>query len=100
MAFIDLNKIDNLNEVKGQSIWTSVSFKDHKEINNNSHLCFPFATRYFSDLTSFSIFLQDNENKKTEFVSGKKKKSAFLIFKLIYISYEQSKKSVSFSVTN
>ena len=81
---IDLNKIDNWNEVKGQSFWTSVSFEDHKEINNNSHLCFPFVTRSFSDLISFRIFLQDDENKKIDFVSGEKK-SAFLIFKLIYI---------------
>ena len=84
LAVIDLNKIDNWNEVKGQSIWTSVSFEDCKEINNNSHLCFPFVTRSFSDLISFRIFLQDDENKKIDFVSGEKK-SAFLIFKLIYI---------------
>ena len=31
-AIIDLNKINNWSEVKGQSVWTSVAFKDHKEI--------------------------------------------------------------------
>ena len=77
LAVIDLNKIDNWNEVKDQSIWTSVSFEDHKEINNNSHLCFPFVTRSFSDLISFTIFLQDDENKKIDFVSGEKKISIF-----------------------
>ena len=77
MAEIDLNKINNWSDVKGQSIWTSVAFKDHKEINNNSHLCFPFATRSFSDLTSFSIFLQDDQNQKIEFKSGEKKISIF-----------------------
>ena len=41
-----------------------LSFKGHKEINNNSHLCFPFITRSFSDLTNFIIFLQDDKNKK------------------------------------
>ena len=78
LAIIDLSKINNWSE--GQSVWTSVAFKDHKEINNNSHLCFPFATRTFNDLTSFSIFLQDDRNKKIEFKSGEKK-LAFLIFK-------------------
>ena len=73
LAIIDLNKINNWSEVKGQSVWTSVAFKDHKEINNNSHLCFPFATKTFNDLTSFSIFLQDDRNKKIEFKSGEKK---------------------------
>ena len=73
LAEIDLNKINNWSDVKGQSIWTSVAFKDHKEINNNSHLCFPFATRSFSDLTSFSIFLQDDQNQKIELNWEKKK---------------------------
>ena len=73
LAVIDLNKINNWNDIKGQSIWTNAAFKDHKEINNNNHLCFPFTTRSFSDLTSFSIFLQDDSNKKIEFKSGKKK---------------------------
>ena len=26
-------------------------FKDHREINNNSHLCFPFTAKPFSDLS-------------------------------------------------
>ena len=57
IAMIDLNKISNWTEIKGQSIWVSVSFKDQKEINNNSHLCFPFVTRSFNNLTSFSTYL-------------------------------------------
>ena len=73
LAIVDLNKINNWADVKGQSIWTNAPFKDHKEINNNNHLCFPFITRSFSDLTSFSIFLQDDTNKKVEFKSGEKK---------------------------
>ena len=77
LAVIDLNKINNWSDIKGQSIWTNVAFKDHKEINNNSHLCFPFITRSFKDLTSFSIFLQDNTNKKIEFKSTEKKPSIF-----------------------
>ena len=77
LAIVDLNKINNWADVKGQSIWTNAPFKDHKEINNNNHICFPFITRSFSDLTSFSIFLQDNTNKKIEFKSGEKKISIF-----------------------
>ena len=55
----------------------NVQFKDHKEINNNNHLCFPFITRSFSDLTSFSIFFQDNQNEKIRFEIGEKKISIF-----------------------
>ena len=77
LAEIDTSKIKNWNEIKGQSIWVNVQFKDHKEINNNSHLCFLFITRSFSDLTSFNIFLQDDQNKKIEFKEGEKKISIF-----------------------
>ena len=73
VTIIDLDKISYWKEVKGQFIWISVSFKDQKEINNNSHLCFSFATRSLNDLTSFSIYLQDNKNKEVEFNSGEKK---------------------------
>ena len=74
LAVIDLNKINNWNDIKEQSIWTNTAFKDHREINNISHLCLPFTTKYFSDLSSFSIYLQDDTNKKIEFKSGEKKK--------------------------
>ena len=67
IAIIDLNKISNWNDIKGQSISVSVSFKDQKEINNNSRLCFPFVTR------SLSIYLQDDKNKEIEFSSGERK---------------------------
>ena len=77
LAEINTNKISNWNEIKGQSVWVNFQFKDHKEINNNSHLCFPFITRSFSDLTSFNIFLQDDQNKKIEFKEGEKKISIF-----------------------
>ena len=77
LAEINTGKINNWEKIKGQSIWVNVHFKDHKEINNNSHLCFPFVTRSFSDLTSFSIFLQDDQNKKTEFKEGEKKNKHF-----------------------
>ena len=72
ISIIDLDKINNWNEIKGQSIWISVTFKDQKGINN-SHLCFPFVTRSLNDLTSFSIYLQDDKNKEIEFKSGEQK---------------------------
>ena len=77
LAAIDLNKIENWKDVKEKSIWTNTQFKGHKEINNNSHFCFPFITRSFNDLASFSIFLQDDSNKKIEFESSEKKVSVF-----------------------
>ena len=64
LAEIDVSKIKNWDKIKGQSIWVNVQFKDHKEINNDNHLCFPFITRSFSDITSFSIFFPDDQNKK------------------------------------
>ena len=77
LTVIDLNEINNWNDIKGQSIWTNAAFKDHKEINNNNQLCFPFITRSFNDLTNFSVFLQGDSNKKIEFKSGEKKISIF-----------------------
>ena len=73
IAIIDLNKISNWSDIKAQSIWVSVSFKDQKEINNNSDLCFPFVKRSLNDLTSFSIYLQDDKNKEIKFSSGERK---------------------------
>ena len=73
IAIIDLNKISNWTEIKGQSIWVSVFFKDQKEINNNSHLCFPFVTRSFNNLTSFRTYLQEDQNKEIEFNVGERK---------------------------
>ena len=75
IADIDRSKISNWTDIKGQSIWVNAQFKDHKEINNSSHLCFPFVTRTLSDLTSFTINLQDDQNKKIEFKSGEKKRA-------------------------
>ena len=72
MAEIDVSKIKNWEKIKGKSIWVNTQFKDHKEINNNNHLCFPFLTRPFSDLTSFSIFFQDDQNKKLNLLKTKK----------------------------
>ena len=86
LAEIDVSKIQNWEKIKGQSVWVNVQFKDHKEINNNNHLCFPFITRSFSDLTSFSIFFQDNQNKKIKFEKGKKKISIFNFQINIYLT--------------
>ena len=64
----------------------NVQFKDHKEINSNNHLCFPFITRSFSDLTSFNIFFQDDQNKKIEFEKEEKKISIFNFQTDIYLT--------------
>ena len=77
LAVVDLNKINYWIDIKGQSIWTNAAFKDNKEINNNNHFCFPFITRSSIDLTSFSIYLQDDSNKIIEFKSGERKISIF-----------------------
>ena len=71
IGVIDLNKTNNWKDIKGQSIWVNAAFKDHKEINKSIY--FPFTTRSFSDLTSFNIYLQDDNNSKIEFKSREKK---------------------------
>ena len=87
LAEIDVSKIKNWDKIKGQSIWVNVQFKYHKKMNNNNHLCFPFITRSFSDLTSFSIFFQDDQNKKIEFSKDEKKLSIFNFEIDIYLVY-------------
>ena len=77
LTSIDLNKIENWKDLKGKSIWTNVQFKSHKEINNNSHLCFLFITRSFNYLTNFSVFLQDGSNNKIKFESDEQKNKHF-----------------------
>ena len=77
IAKIDLDKIPNLKDIKGESIWVNVPFKDNKEIYNASHLCFPIVTKTLSDLNSFTITLLDDQNKNVEFKSGDKKASIF-----------------------
>ena len=71
----DTEKTNKWEDIKGESIWVNVQFKDHKELNNSNHICFPFVTRTFSDLTSFTILLLDDQNKKIEFKTGEKKVS-------------------------
>ena len=62
IAEIDVSKIKNWKKIKGKSIWVNTQFKDHKEINNNNHLCFPFLTR-----------LEGDQKKKIKFAGDKKK---------------------------
>ena len=76
-SIIDLEKINNWNEIKGQSTWINVAFKDQNEISNNSHICFSFVTRSLNYVLSFSIYLQDDKNKEIEFNSGEQKVSIF-----------------------
>ena len=64
LAVVDVKKKKNWKHIKGQSVWTNAAFKDRKKISNNSHICFPFIRKSFSDLCSFNIFLQDDSYKK------------------------------------
>ena len=73
LTIIDLDKKDNWGKMKGQSTLINAAFKDHKEINNNSHLCFPFMTKSLNDLVSFIIYLIDDDNKELTFKTDEKK---------------------------
>ena len=44
LGIIDLKKINNWNEIKGQSLWINATLEEQREINNSRHLCFPFMT--------------------------------------------------------
>ena len=44
-------------------MWINAAFKDQKEINNNSPLCFPFVTKSLNDLVNFSIYLIGEKNE-------------------------------------
>ena len=86
-SIIDLEKINNWNEIKGQSTWINVAFKDQNEISNNSHICFPFVTRSLNYVPSFNIYLQDDKNKEIEFNSGEQKVSIFNFQVDIYLRW-------------
>ena len=77
LAAIYLDKIGNWSEIKEQSSWINVAFKDEKEINNNSHICFPFTTKSLNYLASFSNYLVGGNNKEPDFTAGEKKISIF-----------------------
>lgn len=77
VTIIDINKINSWSEIKGQSIWINATFKDQKEINNNSQLCFPFVTKSLNDLLNFDIYLQNDKNREIDFNSGEKNNKHF-----------------------
>ena len=62
-----------MEKIKGQSLWINATLKEQKEINNSRHLCFPFTTKKFNDLLSFSISVLDDDNKQITFAENKKK---------------------------
>ena len=78
---IDLNKINNWEEIKGQSLWINTALEEQKEINNSRHFWFPFTTKTLNDLLSFSINLLDDNNKQITFADNEKKIS-ILNFKI------------------
>ena len=62
LGIIDLKKINNWEEIKGQSVWINATLVEQKEINNSMHMCFPFTTKTLNDLLSFSIYLLDDDH--------------------------------------
>ena len=73
LGIIDLKKINNWEEKKGQSIWINATLVEQKEINNSRHMCFPFTTKTLNDLLSFSIYLLDKNNNRITFPDEEKK---------------------------
>ena len=73
IGIIDLKKINNWKEIKGQSIWINATLEEQKEINNSRHFCFPFSTKTLNDLLSFDIYILDDNKKEIAFEDNEKK---------------------------
>ena len=73
LGIIELKKINNWTEMKGQSLWINATIEEQKEINNSRHLCFPFMTSTLNDLLSFSINLIGDLNKEITFEDNEEK---------------------------
>ena len=81
LGITDPKKINNWEEIKGQSIWINATLVEQKEINNSRHIFFPFTTKTLNDLLSFSIYLLDDSNSGITLPDGEKKIS-ILNFKI------------------
>ena len=69
LGIIDLKKINNWEEIKGQSVWINATLQEQREINTSKDLCFPFTTK---TLNKFSINLLDDNNKLITFENNEK----------------------------
>ena len=74
LRIIDLKKINNLGQIKGQSLWINATLEEQKEVTSSRHLCFPFTTSTLNDLLNFSINLIDDNNKQITFEDNEKKR--------------------------
>ena len=73
LGITGLEKINNWEEIKRQSLWINATLEKQKEINNSRHLYFPFTTTTLNDLLNFSINLVDDHNKQITFADNEKK---------------------------
>ena len=88
LGIIDLNKINNWEEIKGQPLWIKATLEEQKETNNSGHICFSFTALTQNDLLNFSINLIGDNNKHVEFKDNETKIS-ILNFKLMCFWDEQ-----------
>ena len=65
--------MNNLEHIKGKSLWVNVNFDEPKQVNNIDHLSFLFKTLSLNHMLGFSINLIDDDNKPIEFNSGETK---------------------------
>ena len=80
LGVINLDKITNWKIIKGKSIWVNVDFQELKN-EKSGHFSFSFKTTNLADLSSFSIYLIDCDNKKNRFCQ-RRKKISLLNFKI------------------
>ena len=69
-GIINLDKINNWEYIKGQSLWVNISYTEQEQINDSKHLSFSFKTQSLNDLLNFSINLIGDDNKSIKFSSG------------------------------
>ena len=71
LGVINLDKMNNLDKRKGNSIWINVNFQELRD-KKSYHFSFSFKTKNLADLLSFSIYLIDSDNTKITFTDSKK----------------------------
>ena len=73
LGVINLNKIENLEYIKGKSLWVNINFNKEEKVKSTEHFCFQFKTLSLNNLLSCSLYLIDENNKPIEFTNDENK---------------------------
>ena len=70
---VNVNKITNWTELKGNPKWVNIVFNDSENPTLAKHFAFAFETTNLSDLLNFELSLLDDEAKPTNFAATEQK---------------------------